>query len=100
MEDMYKEHKLRYERIGVSHPQSSFLIEPCYSMDRIEKIPLRTKVLKIIKKILFVSSVILVLLTVLIGGSVLVSLYCPTFIGYWWLFSFLMGWVAANILFD
>lgn len=69
-------------------------------MDRIEKIPLKTRVLSIIKKILFVTSVILVFLILLIGGAVLVSLYCPEFIGYWWLFSFLMGWVCANILFD
>jgi len=100
MEDMYAKHKKRMEQIRVSSPYSGFLIEPDFSMDKIKRIPLKTRRLKMAKRVLLVFSVMMIYLAVLIGGSILVGTYLPEFVGYWWLFSFLLGWVCADISFS
>lgn len=100
MEDVFKEHKLRFEQIIVRSANQGFLIKPCFSVDKVKQIPLKTRVLRMAKRILLKGCVLLVFLAVLIGGSIAVAIYCPACIGYWWLLSFLLGWVCAEIIFN
>jgi hypothetical protein len=100
MEDIYKYYKLSETPIRVRKPHQEFLIMPCYSNDRIIKKSLKDRLIKALKRTLFVSGVLLTFLIVLIGGSIAIGIYFPDIMPIWWLFAGAMGWVCGELLFD
>ena len=104
MEDGYKykvKYKVKYEQIRVASPLTSFMMEPCIYLDeKISPVPLKVRAMKTIKRITFIIGVILAFLVILITGAVLVAVYCPILTLAWFVFSFGLGYVAAELLFD
>lgn len=80
--------------------RTTLLIPPEIDMTPEPVIPLYKKILRLMIRIAKIMLFINVALVFIVGGTILINMFCPSLYSIWLLFVFVAGYVLAELIFE